>query len=157
MPADRSPRRVAQTGRYAPLFHRHLIPIVPFSPLKGVYLVKTLDCRQMEEQGADRVCLRVMQIVELRYGEPLYCCRIVSRIQVNIGISVPICGEKPLRGPMMFNPSSAACTTAPAIESDDKPAAPSPQPRAADAFKKLRRLLGFIDWLNAFIRHSSIE
>jgi hypothetical protein len=45
---------------------------------------------------------------------------------------------------MMFNPSSAARTTAPAIESDDKPAAPSPQPRAADAFKKLRRLLGFI-------------
>jgi hypothetical protein len=44
----------------------------------------------------------------------------------------------------MFNPSSAVPTTAPAIESGDKPAAPSPQPRAADVFKKLRRLLGFI-------------
>ena len=45
---------------------------------------------------------------------------------------------------MIINPSSAALTTTPAIESDDKPAAPSPQPRAADVFKKLRRLLGFI-------------
>jgi hypothetical protein len=34
--------------------------------------------------------------------------------------------------------------TAPAIEGDDKPPAPSPQPKTADAFKKLRRLLGFI-------------
>jgi hypothetical protein len=45
---------------------------------------------------------------------------------------------------MMFNLSSAVPTTAPAIEGDDKPAAPNPQPRTADAFKKLRRLLGFI-------------
>jgi hypothetical protein len=44
----------------------------------------------------------------------------------------------------MFNPSSAVPTTAPAIEGDNKPAAPSPQPRTADAFKKLRRLVGFI-------------
>src|SRR5262249_704858 len=76
-------------------------------------------------------------------------CRIALRIQVNIETSVPICGEKPLRGPMMFNLSSASPTTARAIEGDDKPAAPNPQPRTADAFKKLRRLLGFIDWLNA--------
>jgi hypothetical protein len=34
--------------------------------------------------------------------------------------------------------------TAPAIEGDDKFPAPSPQPKTADAFKKLRRLLGFI-------------
>jgi hypothetical protein len=66
------------------------------------------------------------------------------RIQSNIETSVPICGEKPLRGPMMFNPSPAAPTTAPAIEGDDKPAAPSPQLRTTDVFKKLRRLLGFI-------------
>src|SRR6476659_3735774 len=68
--------------------------------------------------------------------------RIALRIQVNIETSVPICGENPLRGPMMFSLSSAAPTTAPAIESDEKPAAPSPQPRTADPFKKLRRLLG---------------
>jgi hypothetical protein len=68
----------------------------------------------------------------------------VSRIQVNIETSVPICGEKPLRGPMMFNPSLTTPPTAPAIEGDDKPPAPSPQPKTADAFKKLRRLLGFI-------------
>jgi len=61
---------------------------------------------------------------------------------------VPICGEKPLRGPMMFNPSSSTPTTAGVIEGDDKPAAPSPQLRIADAFKKLRRLLGFI-YLNS--------
>jgi hypothetical protein len=68
----------------------------------------------------------------------------VSRIQVNIETSVPICGEKPLRGPMMFNPSLTTPPTTPAIEGDDKPPAPSPQPKTADAFKKLRRLLGFI-------------
>src|SRR6476646_1392466 len=70
--------------------------------------------------------------------------RLALRIQVNIETNVPICGENPLRGPMMFSLSSAAPTTAPAIESDEKPAAPSPQPRTADPFKKLRRLLGFI-------------
>src|SRR6476646_1916993 len=70
--------------------------------------------------------------------------RLALRIQVNIETSMPICGEKPLRGPMMFSLSSAAPTTAPAIESDEKPAAPSPQPRTADPFKKLRRLPGFI-------------
>ena len=58
--------------------------------------------------------------------------RIALRIQVNIGTSVLICGEKSLRGPMMFNLSSTAPTTAPAIEGDDKPTAPSPQPRTAD-------------------------
>jgi hypothetical protein len=75
----------------------------------------------------------------------------VSRIQVNIETSVPICGEKPLRGPMMFNPSSTMPPTAPAIDGDDKPAAPSPQPKTAEAFKKLRRLLGFI-YLNGLKR-----
>ena len=83
--------------------------------------------------------------------------RIWSRIHVNIETSVPICGEKPLRGPMMFNLSS---TTAGGMEGDDKPAAPSPHPRTADAFKKLRRLLCFI-YLNGptkcTIRYSLIK
>jgi hypothetical protein len=57
---------------------------------------------------------------------------------------MPICGEKPFRGPMTFNLSSAALAAAPAVEGDNKLTAPSPQPKTADAFKKLRRLLAFI-------------
>src|SRR5439155_21272104 len=72
MPSDRLSRGFAQTGRHAPLFHCQLIPIVPFSPLKGVQLVKTLECSEMEQQSADRVRLGIMQIVELRHGEALY-------------------------------------------------------------------------------------
>jgi hypothetical protein len=45
---------------------------------------------------------------------------------------------------MMFNPSLATPPTAPAIEGDDKPPVPSQQPKTADAFNKLRRLLDFI-------------
>jgi hypothetical protein len=65
--------------------------------------------------------------------------KIACRIHSSIEMSVPICGENPSRGPMMFGSlcADAALVTAWLV---NKPAPIIPQPTAED-FKKLRRFM----------------
>jgi hypothetical protein len=105
---------VSQIHRRAPFFLVRFRKILDVDSFKRVDMIERLRRGQMQQQRADRIRIRVKQIIQIRLTNAFHRLR-HSRPhpgQVSIETNVPTCGEYPGFGPRILIPSTGA---APAV------------------------------------------